>query len=87
MPDTLRETMYTWAKKELKDEWTTGWTENQFLYKVRKKTWGPFKKELWNLSETEKRPIIYALEEYLTKIYDELHIEGTIDAVRKYVSL
>ncbi len=86
MPAALRDEMYEWAKKELKDEWATGWTENQFLYKVRKKTWGPFKKQLWHLSEAEKKPIIHALEEYIGKIYDELKIEGTMDTVKQYVT-
>ncbi len=86
MPKELRDEIYHWAKKQLKSEWQTGWTEDQFLYKVRKKTWGPFKKHLWQLSDAEKQPIIHALEEYLENIYDQLNITGTEDIVKQYLS-
>lgn len=85
MPKELRKEMYEWAKKHLRDEWKEGWTEEQFLYKVRKKTWGPFKKQVWDLSVKEKAPIIHELEKYIETIFDKLNIEGTAEAVEKYI--
>jgi hypothetical protein len=84
MPKVLRDEMYAWIKKDLKTEWKEGWTEDQFLYKTRKKAWGPFKKHLWNLSESEKEPIVHAMEKYIAEIFDQLNIEGTMEQVEKY---
>ncbi len=85
MPNKLRAEMYSWIKKSLKDEWKEGWTEDQFIYKIRKKAWGPFKKHLWDLSESEKKPIIAAMEEYVSEIFDQLNITGTMESVEKYM--
>ena len=76
--------MYAWLKLNLKEEWKESWTEDQFIYKTRKKAWGPFKKQTWDLSETEKAPIIEAMEKYVAEIFDQLHIEGTMEQVREY---
>ena len=84
MPKKLRDEMYTWLKLNLKDEWKESWTEDQFIYKTRKKAWGPFKKQTWDLTETEKAPIIEAMEKYVAEIFDQLHIEGTMEQVREY---
>ena len=84
MPKVLRDEMYAWIKKDLKTEWKEGWTEDQFLYKTRKKAWGPFKKHLWNLSESDKEPIVHAMEKYIAEIFDQLHIENTLEKIEKY---
>lgn len=84
MPKKLRDEMYAWLKLNLKEEWKESWTEDQFIYKTRKKAWGPFKKQTWDLSETEKAPIIEAMEKYVAEIFDQLHIEGTMEQVREY---
>lgn len=84
MPKDLRNDMYKWIKKELKSEWIDGWTEDQFIYKTRKKAWGPFKKQLWSLSEKDKNKIITAMEKYVSEIFDQLHIENTTKEVEKY---
>ncbi len=86
MPNKLKEEMYSWLKKNAKEEWKEGWTEDQFIYKTRKKAWGAFKKHLWDLSEKEKSPIISAMEKYVSEIFDQLNITGTMESVEKYKS-
>lgn len=86
MPNKLKEEMYNWLKKNAKEEWKEGWTEDQFIYKTRKKAWGPFKKHLWDLSEKEKLPIISAMEKYVSEIFDQLNITGTMESVEKHTS-
>jgi hypothetical protein len=51
-PDDLRVRIYDYLKREAASEMKAGDTEEQFFYKTRKKGWGPFKKELWELPET-----------------------------------
>lgn len=84
MPKELRNEMYSWLKKNLKDEWKSGWTEDQFLYKTRKKAWGQFKKQVWDLSKNDKENIITAMEKYISDIFDQLNIKDTMESVEKY---
>ncbi|MEN9389194.1 MAG: hypothetical protein RLY61_278 [Candidatus Parcubacteria bacterium] len=49
-PPALKKEMYAWIKLEKKSECKEDWNEDQFMYKLRKKCWGTFKKELWDAS-------------------------------------
>jgi fructose/tagatose bisphosphate aldolase len=62
-----------------------GETEEQFLYKTRKKAFGDFKKELWHLPGTSHRRIMQELEERFTLIFHKLNVKNTVDLVQKYV--
>jgi fructose/tagatose bisphosphate aldolase len=77
MPKKLRNEIYSWIKTNLKDEWKEGQTEEQFIYKTRKKALGPFKKQLWSLSEKEKEPILEALEKQFEFLFKKLNIVNT----------
>ena len=43
------------------DERKSGETDEQFVYKTRKKAIGPFKRRMWELGASEKGPIIEAI--------------------------
>ena len=45
-PSSLREEMYTWVREHAQEERKPKDTEEQFLYKARKKAIGPFKQRL-----------------------------------------
>src|SRR5213596_2319483 len=49
LPHDLRREVNEWVKREAKDEWKKGDTEEQFIYKSRKKAIGPFKRRFWDL--------------------------------------
>src|SRR5256885_13242091 len=49
LPADLRRDVNAWVKNEAKDEWKKGDTEEQFIYKSRKKAIGPFKRRFWAL--------------------------------------
>src|SRR5229473_2343983 len=49
LPADLRAEITHWVKAECKDEWKAGDTEQQFVYKSRKKAIGPFKRRMWEL--------------------------------------
>jgi len=85
MPEKLREEMHQWTKEHCKDEWEEGWSEEQFVYKLRKKALGPFKEKLWNLEETEKEPMRKALFYQIGFLFEKLRIENTREVLEKYV--
>lgn len=85
LPDALRERMYDYLRQNFSEEKVEGWTDEQFIYKTRKKAIGPFNKELWLISEPEKEVIRKALAEELEILFQKLNISGTAHTVRQYI--
>ena len=85
LPVDIKEVMYRWISENLKDEREKGWSDEQFLYKTRKKALGPFKKELWFLREVEKEQIREKLEAQFLLLFDKLNVSNTKRTVEKYV--
>jgi len=56
-PTALREKMYMWLDDTKQDEKKDGWTDEQFHYKLRKKTLGRFKREIWEIDEENRSQI------------------------------
>lgn len=52
---------------------------------VRKKGFGPFKKEWWSLPASVKEPIMKELEEKFELLFNKLKVFNTVDIVRKTV--
>lgn len=86
MPQDLKEEMYAWVNSNLSTEREEGWTDDQFLYKTRKKAFGPFKQKLCDLSDKEKEPIIAKLTEQLLTIFEKLNIFNTRKTVQEYIA-
>ena len=84
-PRELLDEIYRHLAAEHDDERKAGETEEQFLYKTRKKAWGPFKKETWNLPEPVMNAIMQELEDRFTLLYRKLNVVDTIDLIEKYV--
>ena len=85
LPSGLREEMYAWTREHAAEERKPKDTEEQFLYKARKKAIGPFKKQLWNLPWGVRDQIGRALEDQFTFLMTKLKIENTADVVRKFI--
>jgi fructose/tagatose bisphosphate aldolase len=68
-----------------KDERKEGETEEQFLYKTRKKAFGDFKKELWRLPEDIRQQIMQELESRFSLIFHKLNVTGTTKFVTEYI--
>ncbi|MFC1709015.1 class II fructose-bisphosphate aldolase [Candidatus Omnitrophota bacterium] len=73
----LREKIYAWIKENLKAEFKEGMTEEQFIYKSRKKALGPFKTELMSLSQEVRDKIGKELEEKFDFLFGKLNIKDT----------
>lgn len=62
-----------------------GETDEQFLYKTRKKAFGDFKKEIWALPESNLAGLRVELEARFSLIFQKLNVIGTKDLVEKYI--
>ena len=84
-PAELRDKMYAYLAKNHADERKAGETEEQFYYKTRKRAWGPFKKEAWDIPETELAAIRGELEAEFSMMFEKLNVSNTVELVNKYV--
>ncbi|MCA1648374.1 MAG: class II fructose-bisphosphate aldolase [Chloroflexi bacterium] len=82
-PDELKQQMYAYIREKLADEWAKGDTEEQFIYKTRKKIWGPFKQQAWTLPESTRTAIRAQLEEKLDFLYDKLGVFDSRSLVQR----
>ena len=64
----------------------TGETEEQFIYKTRKRAFGDFKQELWHIPEPSLSRITGELEERLSVMFHKLNVINTRDLIRKHVT-
>jgi len=85
-PD-LKEEMYAWVREHAVEERKPNDTEEQFIYKARKKALGPFKKRMWGLPEAARHAIGQTLEERFTFLMRQLKIDGTATAVSRTVQI
>ena len=84
-PDDLKQQMYAFVRGKLGDEWAAGDTEEQFIYRTRKKVWGPFKKQVWALPEDTRAAIRTQLEEKLDFLYGQLGVFDSQALVNTYI--
>ena len=82
-PADLRERIYDHIKTAHANEQKEGQTEEQFIYKTRKKGFGPFKAELWGLPEDVRAAIRKSLEEKFGFLFDQLNVGDTVDVTRR----
>ncbi|HEY31483.1 MAG TPA: aldolase [Dehalococcoidia bacterium] len=61
-------------------------TVEQFLYKTRKKAFGDFKKEIWELPPEDLGKIGNILEERFSLLFNKLKVGDTVDLVNRFVN-
>lgn len=86
-PAALKAEMYAWLQENAKEERKPKDTEEQFIYKARKKAIGPFKRQLWGMPAANREAIGASLEERFTRLMTLLKIGGTADAVKQFVAV
>jgi fructose/tagatose bisphosphate aldolase len=84
-PAYLRKKIYEWLKANLKGEAKQGQTEEQFIYKTRKKALGPFKKDIMRLPQETRDAIAAEIEKKFDFLFKQLKVEGTKVLVNKYI--
>jgi fructose/tagatose bisphosphate aldolase len=86
LPTDLRAEMMAWCVANCAGERKDGETDEQFLYKTRKKALGPFKRELWSLPAEAQEAIGANLRSRFGILFDRLRIGGTRELVDRYIA-
>ncbi|HEY8370393.1 MAG TPA: class II fructose-bisphosphate aldolase [Thermodesulfobacteriota bacterium] len=84
-PAELRERIYAHIRQALGAEKKPDETEEQFLYKNRKRGYGPFKAAFWELPEATRDALARELEGKLEFLFTQLGAKGTRALVDRYV--
>jgi len=84
-PADLKKKIYAWLKVNAINEAKQGETEDQFLYKTRKKGLGPFKKEIMRLPQETRDAIAAEIETKFDFLFKQLNIVNKRDLLNKYV--
>jgi len=84
-PKDLKEEIYAWLRVNAADERKGKDTEEQFLYKTRKKAIGPFKRQMWSLPVPVQHAIGQSLEGRFHFLMEQLKVQGTRGVVAEHV--
>ena len=86
-PTDLKAEMYAWIRENALEEKKPKDTEEQFIYKARKKAIGPFKRRMWSIGEADRAAIGKSLEDRFSFLMRQLKIDGTASVVAKVVKV
>ncbi|MDD2671979.1 MAG: class II fructose-bisphosphate aldolase [Syntrophales bacterium] len=84
-PHALRDRIYAHIRSNLADERGPKDTEEQFIYKTRKKGFGPFKKDFWMLPPECLEGIGAEMEKKFHFLFGRLNVFGTKDVTDRFV--
>ncbi|MBI5145523.1 MAG: class II fructose-bisphosphate aldolase [Candidatus Omnitrophica bacterium] len=87
LPVELRTKIYDWLKVNSASERKEGETEEQFIYKTRKKALGPFKREIMGLANEIRDEIAKEIEEKFEFLFKQLNAINNKELVAKFVTL
>ncbi len=76
-PQELRDEINQHLREKYSSERSEGDTDEQFIYKTRKKAFGDFKKELWDIPEDTLKKIGETLQERLALLFKKLNVVDT----------
>lgn len=85
-PGDLLEEMRAYCAAELAGERSEGETDLQFFYKTRKKTWGPFKQQTWDVPSEIRTGLFREMQGKFEFLINQLAAAGTREITLKHVS-
>ncbi|MFN2603392.1 MAG: class II fructose-bisphosphate aldolase [Gemmatimonadaceae bacterium] len=85
LPHSLRDEIYEWLRENAKGERKATDSDEQFIYKTRKKALGPFKRRIWDLPADVKRGLDDAYDQKFEFLFTQLAVRDTKDAVTRFV--
>ena len=83
-PADLKKRIYEWLKVNAANETKQGETDEQFLYKTRKKAFGPFKKEIWGLPQKTRDRIADEIQDKFDFLFKQLNAVNNKESVDRY---
>jgi fructose/tagatose bisphosphate aldolase len=84
-PAELRAKIYDYLRAEMSNERKEKDTQEQFIYKTRKKAFGPFKMQLWHLPSDVRDEICTELEKKFAFLFDKLNVNGTRPVLDQFI--
>jgi fructose/tagatose bisphosphate aldolase len=84
-PAELRERIYAHLASAHADERKPNQTDAQFFYTTRKKGFGPFKRDLWDLPQATRDTLMATLEQSFSLIMQRLGVAGSASLVDQLV--
>ncbi len=84
-PHDFKEEIYKYLRETCAEEKKAGESDEQFIYKTRKKGFGPFREKFWTLPESVRKAIGDELEAKFDFLFKKLNVVNTYDTVVKYV--
>lgn len=85
VPLELRNEIRDWLFQNAANERKAKDTDEQFVYKTRKKAIGPFKRHFWNLPNEARMSIGMALEARFAFLFEQLGVRGSAADVAEHV--
>lgn len=82
-PRDLRAEMLAWLREHAADEAKPGDTEEQFVYRTRKKALGPFKRQLWEIADLPA--IRQSQRERFETLFRQLGVAGSRVLVEAHI--
>ena len=86
-PQDFKEEIYDHLRVKFASEKKEGMTDEQFIYKTRKKGFGEFKSRFWNLPQEIRDEIGKELEDKFNFLFEKLNVKETNTMVQKTVNL
>ena len=85
LPESLKEEIYAGLAAKYASDRKSTETDAQFIYRNRKRSFGDFKKELWDMPPTTLKKIGKELEDRFSLLYQKLNVVNTRDIVNKLI--
>ena len=85
IPAALRDEMYAWLRTNAADERKPSDSDEQFIYKTRKKALGPFKEKLWAVDGAAAAALAAAFDRKFEFLFTQLGAGGTAAHVARFV--
>jgi len=82
-PADLLAEVHGWCRDNAADERSEGETDEQFLYKTRKKAIGPLKRRLWDLATKDE--ILASQKQKIAFLYSELGVVGSRTLIDHFI--
>lgn len=86
LPEDFKQEIYRYLAANHQDERKPSMTDAQFYYTTRKRAFGPFKQQFWNLPDDVKRTITGHLAERFALLFAKLGVTGNRPLVERYVT-
>lgn len=85
LPVDFRWQVYSFIKEEFAKEKKENQSDEQFIYSIRKKGFGPIKKKWWDLPSTVKNSIMGELEAKFGLLFDKLNVINTSGIIKRTI--